>query len=62
MATKVVSTIQTPRGEVELLVSTQVAPKHAWQVSGKIPKLTWKIGGERATQREAAQALAEKVA
>mgnify|MGYP006971703201 CR=1 FL=1 len=61
MKAKLVSTIETPKGTVELSVGTQIAPKHAWQVSGQIPKLYWKLNGKRATQREAAEALAEKV-
>jgi len=56
-----ITTIETPKGKVELFISTAKQPTHSWQTSWPVPKMTWKLNGKRATQREAAEALAEKV-
>lgn len=60
MAAHKVAEIPTSQGVVSLWVSGQKAPKHAWQVAGILPKMTWKLDGKSIMRNRAAHILYAK--
>lgn len=52
--------VDLPEGTLELYVSSQKAPGHAWMRTGERPKLTWKYDSRQISHEEAAGLLLQR--
>jgi hypothetical protein len=61
MKPRLATSIEFKNGKkLELFISSQKAPSHAWQHTGERPKLTWKFDGSMVSYRQASMLLLKK--